>query len=320
MGRAGAASCSRKWARELDYRLIKGLWAFDGARIAVRFAYEWHDDSGHWFRSYGNENWEFTEAGLMRRRFASINDLPIAEASRLFHWPLGRRPDDHPGLDELGLWVRQAAGLDLVAAPGFQSGSRETGACLNALTRPTLLLDFEHPALQALIRTRGWAALLLFERIGAVYAFVRGRIAFGYNAADDLPASAVLADGYGQCNTKGHAADGPAARRGRACRFHGFTIDKALQRARSPVWPMCWHRAASSTAGWRSSSRPLGQPRGLHPRRAYLTALQAPLRGPQWPFCGFGAATPNLQAPGVDWCGQDTYIQRDGISHDFGVF
>ena len=93
----------RKWARELDYRLIKGLWAFDGARIAVRFAYEWHDDSGHWFRSYGNENWEFTDAGLMRRRFASINDLPIAEASRLFHWPLGRRPDDHPGLDELGL-------------------------------------------------------------------------------------------------------------------------------------------------------------------------------------------------------------------------
>ncbi len=93
----------RKWARELDYRLIKGLWAFDGARIAVRFAYEWHDDSGQWFRSYGNENWEFTEAGLMRRRFASINDLPIAEASRLFHWPLGRRPDEHPELDELGL-------------------------------------------------------------------------------------------------------------------------------------------------------------------------------------------------------------------------
>ena len=93
----------RKWARELNYRLIKGLWAFDGARIAVRFAYEWHDDSGQWFRSYGNENWEFTEAGLMRRRFASINDLPIAEASRLFHWPLGRRPDEHPELDELGL-------------------------------------------------------------------------------------------------------------------------------------------------------------------------------------------------------------------------
>jgi len=92
----------RKWARELDYRLIKELWAFGGARIAVRFAYEWHDDSGHWVRSYGNENWEFTEQGLMRRRFASINDLPIAEAQRMFRWQLGRRPDDHPGLSELG--------------------------------------------------------------------------------------------------------------------------------------------------------------------------------------------------------------------------
>lgn len=93
----------RKWDRELDYRLIKGLWAFDGPRIAVRFAYEWHDDSAHWFRSYGNENWEFNAQGLMMRRFASINDLPIAESARLFHWPLGRRPDDHPGLEELGL-------------------------------------------------------------------------------------------------------------------------------------------------------------------------------------------------------------------------
>ena len=93
----------RKWARELDYRLIKELWAFDGARIAVRFAYEWHDDSGHWYRSYGNENWEFNAQGLMQRRFASINDLPISEAQRLFRWPLGRRPDDHPGLSDLGL-------------------------------------------------------------------------------------------------------------------------------------------------------------------------------------------------------------------------
>lgn len=93
----------RKWARELDYRLIKELWAHDGNRVAVRFAYEWHDDSGHWFRSYGNENWEFTAEGLMRRRFASINDLPIAESARLFFWPLGRRPDEHPDLGELGL-------------------------------------------------------------------------------------------------------------------------------------------------------------------------------------------------------------------------
>ena len=93
----------RKWARELDYRLIKELWAFGGARIAVRFAYEWHDDSGHWYRSYGNENWEFNAQGLMQRRFASINDLPISEAQRLFRWPLGRRPDEHPGLSDLGL-------------------------------------------------------------------------------------------------------------------------------------------------------------------------------------------------------------------------
>jgi nuclear transport factor 2 (NTF2) superfamily protein len=93
----------RKWARELDYRLIKELWAFSENRIAVRFAYEFHDDSGNWYRSYGNENWEFDEHGLMRRRIASINDLPIAEGERKYHWPVGRRPDDHPGLTKLGL-------------------------------------------------------------------------------------------------------------------------------------------------------------------------------------------------------------------------
>ena len=104
VGRSAAeAFLARKWARELDYRLIKELWAFEGARIAVRFAYEWHDDSGHWFRSYGNENWEFEDSGLMLRRHASINDLPIREDLRKFFWPLGRRPDDHPGLSELDL-------------------------------------------------------------------------------------------------------------------------------------------------------------------------------------------------------------------------
>jgi nuclear transport factor 2 (NTF2) superfamily protein len=97
------AFLQRKWARELDYRLIKELWACTDNRIAVRFAYEWHDDSGNWFRSYGNENWEFAENGLMRRRIASINDLPIAEADRKYRWPLGRRPDDHPGLSDVGL-------------------------------------------------------------------------------------------------------------------------------------------------------------------------------------------------------------------------
>jgi hypothetical protein len=93
----------RKWARELDYRLIKELWAFTGNRIAVRFAYEWHDDSRQWYRSYGNENWEFNEQGFMTRRFASINDLPIKDTERKFFWPLGRRPDDHPSLSDLEL-------------------------------------------------------------------------------------------------------------------------------------------------------------------------------------------------------------------------
>jgi nuclear transport factor 2 (NTF2) superfamily protein len=97
------AFLTRKWTRELDYRLIKELWAFHDNRLAVRFAYEWRDDSGNWFRSYGNENWEFDARGLMARRIASINDAPIQEAERKFHWPLGRRPDDHPGLSDLGL-------------------------------------------------------------------------------------------------------------------------------------------------------------------------------------------------------------------------
>jgi nuclear transport factor 2 (NTF2) superfamily protein len=97
------AFLKRKWGRELEYRLIKELWAWEGNRIAVRFAYEWHDDAGNWFRSYGNENWEFDENGLMQRRIASINDLPIAESDRKYRWPQGKRPEDHPGLSELGL-------------------------------------------------------------------------------------------------------------------------------------------------------------------------------------------------------------------------
>jgi nuclear transport factor 2 (NTF2) superfamily protein len=97
------AFLARKWCRELDYRLIKELWALSGNRIAVRFAYEWHDDSGTWFRSYGNENWAFNDNGFMTLRLASINDLPIGESQRKFRWPLGRRPDSHPGLSELNL-------------------------------------------------------------------------------------------------------------------------------------------------------------------------------------------------------------------------
>lgn len=97
------ALLTRKWTREIAYRLIKELWAYKDNRIAVRFAYEWHDDAGNWFRSYGNENWQFDEHGLMELRHASINDLPIKAEERKFHWPQGRRPDDHPGLSELGL-------------------------------------------------------------------------------------------------------------------------------------------------------------------------------------------------------------------------
>jgi nuclear transport factor 2 (NTF2) superfamily protein len=97
------AFLTRKWNKELDYHLIKEMWTFSDNRIAVRFAYEWHDDSGNWFRSYGNENWEFEATGVMQRRFASINDLPINEADRKYGWPLGQRPEDHPGLSELGL-------------------------------------------------------------------------------------------------------------------------------------------------------------------------------------------------------------------------
>lgn len=103
-GRAAIeAFLTRKWQREHEYRLIKELWAHDGPRIAVRFAYEWRDEDGQWYRAYGNENWHFDDQGLMAERHASINDLPISEAERLFHWPQGRRPDDHPGLSDLGL-------------------------------------------------------------------------------------------------------------------------------------------------------------------------------------------------------------------------
>ena len=120
------AFLARKWNRELDYRLIKELWTFQGNRIAVRFAYEWHDDSGHWYRSYGNENWEFDEEGLMRRRIASINDLPIKESERKYHWLLGRRPDDHPGLSELGLERASAEG-GIALALVFDTLKRRAG-------------------------------------------------------------------------------------------------------------------------------------------------------------------------------------------------
>ena len=190
-----------------------------------------------------------------------------------------------------------------------------------ALTQPTALLDYRHRRIQSLLAARGWAGLAPYDRIGAVYTFVRDEVAFGYNAADDLPASQVLADGIGQCNTKGtllmallRAVDVP-------CRFHGFTIAKPLQ-----------HGAITGVAYW------LAPPSIIHSwvevwwngrwvnlegfilDQPYLQALQRRFAHHSGPFCGFGAATPDLQRPGVDWCGTDTYIQKDGINHDYGVF
>src|SRR5690606_10988202 len=115
----------RKWSRELEYRLIKELWATEGNRIAVRFAYEWRDDAGNWFRSYGNENWEFNELGYMTRRIASINDLPISESERKFHWPAGKRPEQHPGLAELGLCRSYRCPTGMFNCPALASSNAE---------------------------------------------------------------------------------------------------------------------------------------------------------------------------------------------------
>jgi hypothetical protein len=185
----------------------------------------------------------------------------------------------------------------------------------------TPLLDFRHPNIQAIARSRGWVDLPVYDRIGAAYNFVRDAIAFGYNESDDLPASRVLADGIGQCNTKGtllmallRALDIP-------CRFHGFTIDKALQKgaitglayALAPrdilhSWVEVWFDGTwVNLEGFILDSK-------------YLGSLKQRFAATQGPFCGFGVATPDLQNPLVDWVGRDTYIQKDGINADLGVF
>lgn len=185
----------------------------------------------------------------------------------------------------------------------------------------TPLLDFTHPAIERLVNERGWRTLSAYERIGAAYGFVRDEVAFGYNASDELPASAVLADGIGQCNTKGTLLMALLRALGVPCRFHGFTIDKALQkgaitglayRLAPPEivhsWVEVWHAGR-----WVNLE-------GFILDSAYLGALQRRFRTHQGAFCGYGAATPDLQAPGVDWRGTDTYIQREGIRQDFGRF
>lgn len=185
----------------------------------------------------------------------------------------------------------------------------------------TPIADFRSAPIQALIDTHGWRDLPPFERIGAAYDFVRDALPFGYNRADDLSASEVLADGYGQCNTKGNLL--LALLRGLEipARFHGFTIDKELQRGAIPEWlfPLAPERILHSwvEVQHQGSWIPL---EGFILDRAYLQALQERFADAQGPFCGYGVATPDLQEPPVEWRGEATYIQRDGIVDDFGVF
>lgn len=195
---------------------------------------------------------------------------------------------------------------------------------MNPLLASTPLLDYHHPDIQALIAGRGWAALPLHQRIGAVYDFVRNEVPFGYNEGDELPASRVLADGLGQCNTKGVLLMALLRAVGVPCRFHGFTIDKALQKGavtglayalapRSIVHSWVEVAVDGDAAGrWLNLE-------GFILDDGYLGQLQRRFAGAR-AFCGYGAATPDLMNPGVAWCGRDTYIQKDGINHDFGVF
>ncbi len=195
-----------------------------------------------------------------------------------------------------------------------------SAAELGELLRSTRIADYEHPSIVQLIEGRRWQDLGEYERIGAAYAFVKDEIAFGYNRGDNLSASAVLADGYGQCNTKGNLLVGLLRALGVPSRFHGFRIDKRLQKGAVPWWlyPLAPRRILHSwvevffEGAWVSLE-------GFILDNDYLRALQR-----QFPaassFCGYGAATDNLQAPEVEWCGKATFIQREGIVDDYGVF
>lgn len=185
---------------------------------------------------------------------------------------------------------------------------------------PTPIVDFETESIQHLIEERGWRALSTFERIGAAYSFVKDEIEFGYNASDSLAASDVLNDGYGQCNTKGNLLMALLRGLDIKARFHGFTIDKSLQKGAIPTWlyALAPQRILHSWVEvyFEDSWVPL---EGFILDPAYLKALQARFPN-QKAFCGFAAGTPNLQEPDVEWRGQPTYIQREGIVDDFGVF
>lgn len=196
-----------------------------------------------------------------------------------------------------------------------------TGADRRRVLATTALLDFKHPSVDALLQTRGWPQLAETERIGAAYNFVRDEIHFGYNRSDDLKASEVLADGYGQCNTKStllmallRALDIP-------CRFHGFTINKRLQRGAITglgYWLAPRNIIHSWVEVWAGGR--WTRLEGFILDKPYLSALQQRFAGHRGAFCGYGVATPDLQCPPVDWTGGDTFIQKDGINQDLGVF
>lgn len=189
------------------------------------------------------------------------------------------------------------------------------------LLTATRLLDFEHPALRALINERKWLALSEHDRIGAAYAFVRDEIAFGYNTSDDLPASVVLADGYGQCNTKSTLLMALLRALGIPCRLHGFTIDKVLQKGAVTGWAylLAPRNILHSWVEVQHEGRWINL-EGFILDGQYLRALQQRFADHRGPFLGYGVGTPDLNDPAVDWRCADTYIQRDGINQDFGVF
>ncbi|MBA4342295.1 MAG: transglutaminase [Methylibium sp.] len=207
--------------------------------------------------------------------------------------------------------------IDIPELPAVAPVGAERTRTLNT----TALLDVGHPSIAALVQARGWRQLPERERIAAAYVFVRDEVAFGYNKSDDLKASEVLADGYGQCNTKSTLLMALLRALGIPCRFHGFTIDKRLQRGaitglayrlapRNIIhsWVEVW-----TGARW-------ARLEGFILDMAYLAALQRRFATHQGAFCGYGAATPDLQCPQVDWDGGDTFIQKDGINQDFGLF
>lgn len=191
---------------------------------------------------------------------------------------------------------------------------------MDRYVRETELLDFDAPALTRLVEDRAWKALPEYERIGAIYGFVKDEIRFGYNETDDMPASRVYADGYGQCNTKGILLMALLRAAGIPCRFHGFTIDKTLQKGAVTGWAY-WLAPRSIIHSWVEVlvGGTWVNLEGFILDKAYLASLQRKFPEARQ-FCGYGAATADLQNPQIEWKGKDTYIQKDGINHDYGVF